>query len=110
MACNQTLPEDDVRRQALHHRAIKLGIVVVDPGNQRADVGSDSRIVGSFEERALERHRPGRACDAHIGQRLLDTDRAVRPLHDEDEIEIAIPDFMNSPTLRPAAQQVANLG
>src|SRR5262245_27201683 len=85
-------------------------MVMVDPGNQPADVWSHRGVVGSLEERALECHRPGRSSGTHVRQRLFDTDGPVRSLDDENEIEIPIPDFVNPPALRRSAQQGSNLG
>src|SRR5437773_1103765 len=61
-------------------------------------------VIGS-----RQRQGPGIADQAHIGQSLLDDDAPPRPLDDEDEIEIAVADFLYAPLGEGAAQLFTHL-
>src|ERR1700730_8981056 len=57
----------------------------------------------------FERNRPGRPGGANIGKGLLDADRPLRAVHDEDQIEIAVAHFTDPPIVRPGPKKRAPL-
>ncbi len=96
-AGDQRLPQDHVGRQELHDDE-RLGLVEMQ--DLRHHAGRPRLLPGQrvvFEEGALERQRPAVADEPHIGQRLLDHDRARRTLDDEDEVEVAVADLAHLP-------------
>ena len=105
---DQTVPQDDVRREPFHDGAIEVGIVVIDLGNEPADVRRDGAVVRILEVCPVEGHRPGRAGGADIGQRLLGAHRPLRALHDEHQVHIAVPHFADLPGFRHTAQARAH--
>ena len=70
-----------------HHRQSHFMVVMAYPG--RLGRG-DSRLLDQrlvLEEGAAERQRPALPHQPDIGQRLLHRDSALRPGHDEDEVD-----------------------
>ena len=107
-AGDQAVAHDDMRRQVLHDDE-RLGFVEQDdfrrqPG--RAFVFSHERLT--FEERAIQRQRPGFADQADVGQRLLNDHRPRGALDDEHQIEIPVADLGDAPFVRATAQNRRN--
>ncbi len=73
---------------------------MVDLGNQVADERSHGTVVGMLEIGPFERKRPGRPGGANIGKGLLDADGPPWPIHDEDQIQIAVSHFTDLPIVR----------
>jgi hypothetical protein len=93
----EAAPQDHMRRQ-IFHRDQRLALIeMIDLRRSSGIAGglADQSVV--FEEGAPERQGPAFADQPDVGQSLLHHDAPGRPLHDEDEIEIAVADFPASP-------------
>jgi hypothetical protein len=106
---HQAAAQDDMRRQLLHDEAIEIGLVMEDGRDERPDFGTDAAEIAVFVEGAVERHRPALARRPDIRERLLDADRAGRPIDEKDQIEIAVADLADAPGLGAAAQALADI-
>lgn len=94
---DQRAPQNDVRRQELHDDE-RLGFVEEIDLRHETGVTRCLALQGMiFEIGALQRQRPAFADKAHIGQRLLDDGSAPVAGDDEDQIEVAVADFLNAP-------------
>jgi hypothetical protein len=96
-------------RKPLHNRAIKFIVIMVDLGYQCAYIRSYGNVVGILEERSFRRHWPRRPSGANIWKSLLHTNRSVRSLHDEYEIEVAIANLADFPNVGPTTEKHANV-
>ncbi len=97
-------------RKKLHHDQ-SLGLVEMEDLRDRPEIAfrlSDKRVVLVIG--AIERQRPADSDQAHIGQGLLDDYRALRPFHDEDEIQVAVADFLHCPSGRVGTDAFGNHG
>jgi hypothetical protein len=102
---DESLPEDDVGGQPLHDREMEVRVVVIDGGNEPADVGGDSAKIRVLEMSAFRRHGPSRTRDPNIGQRLLETDGPRRSVHQEHQVQVAVTHLPDAPVLGTPAQQ-----
>ncbi len=96
--------------QPLHDNGEERRIVVVELGNQPADMAAMLAQAFVLEEGALERHRPALSDHPDIGQSLLDADPTGRPLDQEHEVEIAVADLGDAPIGRGPAEARNDLG
>ena len=97
MPGDQPLAHDDMRLEQLHHDE-RQRLVVVQ--HRRHEAGRELRLLRQgeiFVMGARQRQRPALADEAHVGQRLLHGDAALRALDDEDEVEIAVADLGDRP-------------
>ena len=85
------------------------GVLALDLPIEEAD--EFRRVLGLLGERGMlvigarQRKRPRFADEAHIGERLLDDDACLVALDDEDQVEIAVADFLDGPAPRLATQE-----
>ena len=94
---NESLAHDDVRLEELHGDEGESLVVVK---HRRDQTGRQLGLMHErqmFIMRARKRQRPALADKAHIGQRLFDGNSAVRPFHDEHEVEVAVAHLADRP-------------
>ena len=86
--------------QILHHNQRHIAIRIVDGRCQAwGMLCLNAQRVG-FVVSSIKWQRPAFADQAYIGQRLLDHQAPGRTLDNENQIEIAIANFANFPTIR----------
>mmetsp|Transcript_1959 Transcript_1959/g.8659 ORF Transcript_1959/g.8659 Transcript_1959/m.8659 type:complete len:428 (+) Transcript_1959:249-1532(+) len=93
----QPLAEDDVGRlDVSHHDDRKLAVEMIHFRDVlRAEAAFLSQRL-RLKGRTVKAQRPRFADAANVRKRLLEHHRAIRPVHDEDQVEVSVANFLSS--------------